>query len=144
MFLNCHTGFSFKYGTIPIKELFAEAKRCHVHKLVLTEINNTASYMEMLRVCRNNAPDEKGLTKFGKKGYPLEIAVGIEFRADNELLYIIIAKNNDGFEKINRFKRIILNFLIGDNRIIDNGSHAIAQVWSGGRGQHRAQKTQYR
>jgi len=43
MYLNCHTGFSFKYGTLTIKELFDEARRCGVHKLVLTEINNTAS-----------------------------------------------------------------------------------------------------
>ncbi len=49
MYLNCHTGFSFKYGTLPIEGLFNEAKRCGVHKLVLTEIHNTASYMEMLR-----------------------------------------------------------------------------------------------
>lgn len=103
MFLNCHTGFSFKYGTLPIKGLFAEAKRCGVHKLIITEINNTASYMEMLRLCNENAPIENNLTKFGKEAYSLDIAVGVEFRADDELLYTIIAQNNEGFEKINRF-----------------------------------------
>jgi DNA-directed DNA polymerase III PolC len=103
MYINCHTGFSFKYGTLPPRQLFDEAKRCGVHKLVLTEINNTASYMEMLRLCEKETPGENGLTRFGKPGYALEIAVGIEFRKKNELLYIAIARNNEGFETINRF-----------------------------------------
>lgn len=116
LFLNCHTGFSFKYGTIPVRELFNEAKRCGVHKLVLTEVNNTASYMEMLRLCSKYSPNEKGLTQFGDPGYKLEIGVGIEFRKDDELLYIAIAKNNDGFEKINRF----LSFHNKDNKPLPN------------------------
>ncbi|MBT1703250.1 DNA polymerase III subunit alpha [Chryseosolibacter indicus] len=103
MFLNCHTGFSFKYGTLPVQRLFDEAKRCGVHKLVLTEINNTASYMEMLRIRDKNIPGENGLTKYGDAPYQLDIAVGIEFRRDDELLYIAIAKNNQGFKNINKF-----------------------------------------
>jgi len=104
MYLNCHTGFSFKYGALPIKILFEEAKRCGIHKLALTEINNVASYLELLRICDENKPQANGLTRFGKISYDLNIAVGIEFRSgENELLYIIIAKNNDGFEKLNRF-----------------------------------------
>src|SRR5688572_4936639 len=102
MYLNCHTGFSFKYGTLPIEGLFNEAKRCGVHKLVLTEINNTASYMEMLRICGKNREYKDGRTKFGKEPYHLDIAVGIEFRNEDELLYLAIAKNNEGFESINR------------------------------------------
>ena len=50
MYLNTHTAFSFKYGTLTVQQLFDEAKRCGVHKLMLTEINNTASYIELLRV----------------------------------------------------------------------------------------------
>src|SRR6267154_2435248 len=104
MYLNCHIGFSFKYGTLPIKTLFLEAKRCGIHKLALTEINNVSSHLEMLRVCDANKTRSKGLTKFGMIPYDLDIAVGIEFRAEeNQLLYICIAKNNAGFEKLNRF-----------------------------------------
>jgi DNA polymerase-3 subunit alpha len=103
MFVNCHTGFSFKYGTLPVEKLFHEAKRCQVHKLILTEINNTASCLEMLRVCAKHAPAENGLTKFGTEAYQLDIGIGIEFRRQNEWLYIAIARNNNGFEKINRF-----------------------------------------
>jgi DNA polymerase III alpha subunit len=103
VYLNCHTGFSFKYGTLPIKTLFEEAKRCGVHKLALTEINNVSSYLDMLRICEENKPAKDGLTKYGKTPYQLDIAVGIEFRNDHELIYIVIARNNRGFETINRF-----------------------------------------
>lgn len=104
MYLNCHTGFSFKFGTLPVKTLFAEAKRCGIHKLALTEINNAASYLELLRICEENKACANGLTKFGKTPYHLDIAVGIEFRdEDHHLRYICLARNNDGFERLNRF-----------------------------------------
>jgi len=100
MFLNCHTAYSFKYGTLPVDKLFEEARRCGVHKLILTEINNTASYIEMLRLCEERKP---GSPLAGEHPYALEIGVGIECRDGHELLYIILAQNNNGFEKINRF-----------------------------------------
>lgn len=103
MYLNCHTGYSFKYGTLPIKTLFEEAKRCQVRKLALTEINNTSSWLEMLRTCNDNRALATGKTKFGKEPYDLDLAVGVEFRNGNDFSYIAIAKNNTGFEEINRF-----------------------------------------
>jgi len=103
MYFNCHTGFSFKYGTLPVKTLFEEAKRCGIHKLVVTEINNVSSYLDMLRICDENKPCENGLTKYGTLAYQLDVAVGVEFRNDSDLLYVIIARNNLGFEAINRF-----------------------------------------
>lgn len=103
MYLNCHTGFSFQHGTLSIKELVAEARRCGVAKLAITEINNTASYMELLRLCDEIRPRENGRSKFGDEPYLLDLAVGIEFRnAQHELLYIGLAKNNEGFEQLNR------------------------------------------
>jgi DNA polymerase III alpha subunit len=103
MFLNCHTGYSFKYGTLPPRQLFSEARRCGIRKLVITEINNTGSYMELLRICDRHTPHKDGLTKFGDEGYQLDIAVGIEFRRDDRLCFIAIAQNNNGFETLNRF-----------------------------------------
>jgi DNA polymerase III alpha subunit len=113
LYLNCHTGLSFKYGTLPIKTLFAEARRCGVHKLALTEINNVASYLELLRICDENRPHENGLNKYGKPGWQLDVAVGVEFRNDESRTearsasgmaeFIALAKNNLGLESINRF-----------------------------------------
>ena len=103
MYINCHTALSFKYGTLTVQQLFDEAKRCGVRKLVLTEINNTASYIEMLRLCERYRPGAGQITADGEECYLLEIAVGVEIRNGHELRYIAIAKNNDGFEAINRF-----------------------------------------
>jgi DNA-directed DNA polymerase III PolC len=94
MYLNCHTWFSLKYGTLSPHQLFDEAKRNHVRKLVITDIHNTSAYIEMLRICRER-----------KDEYELEIAVGIEFRdaALQQCRFICLARNNDGFEELNRF-----------------------------------------
>lgn len=91
MFLNCHTAYSFKYGTLAAEELIREAIRCKVKKLALTEINNTASYIEVLRLLREY-PDGP------------EIVLGMEFRREHEFLYLAIARNNNGFQRINRFR----------------------------------------
>jgi DNA-directed DNA polymerase III PolC len=104
MYLNCHTGFSFKYGTLPVQTLFDEAKRCGVRKLILTDHHNTGSYMEMLRICEKNKEVGDGLTAYGKEAYNLQIGVGIEFRREHELAYVAIAKNNSGFEELTRFQ----------------------------------------
>lgn len=93
MYLNTHTSLSFKYGTLSPEELFNEARRLGIRKLALTEINNTASYIEMLRLIRERSDE-----------YELEIAVGMEFREAHQLKFIAIAKNNAGFEEINRYR----------------------------------------
>lgn len=94
MFLNCHTAFSFKYGTLSVQRLFDEARRCGVHKLALTEINNTTSYIEMLRLCAERASGTD------ETQYALDIAVGVEFRNNHDLCFIALARNNTGFETI--------------------------------------------
>jgi DNA-directed DNA polymerase III PolC len=103
MYLNCHTGLSFKYGTLPVKTLFEEARRCDIHKLALTEINNVASYLDMLRICDENKTRGDGLTKYGKPSHDLDITVGVEFRNEHDFVFIALARNNRGFEAINRF-----------------------------------------
>jgi len=92
LYLNCHTFFSLKYGTLSPVELFKEAMRCGVKKLVLTDINNTSGYIDLLCTCRQN-----------EAKYPLSLALGIEFRHQDQLLYLGIARNNAGFEELNRF-----------------------------------------
>jgi len=92
VYLNCHTYFSFKYGTLSIEGLYEEARRCGVHKILLTDINNTSGYIEMLRICLQN-----------REEHALDIALGIEFRVEGRLLYIALAENNAGFEEINAY-----------------------------------------
>ena len=92
MYLNCHSYFSFKYGTLSIEDLFREAQRCGIRKIALTDINNTSGYIELLRICEEN-----------REEYDLEVALGIEFRRENELLYITLAEDNEGFREINGY-----------------------------------------
>ncbi|WP_245576476.1 DNA polymerase III subunit alpha [Flexithrix dorotheae] len=88
MYLNCHTYYSFRYGTLSPKELVEEALRFEVETLVLTDINNTSAVFDFIGFCR-----EKGIKP----------VVGIEFRSEQkeELEYIGIAQNNEGFRELN-------------------------------------------
>lgn len=92
MYFNCHSQYSFQYGTLTIKELFEEARANRVQKLILTDINNTSGYIDLLRVCEEN-----------RNEWDLQVALGIEFRTDNQLLYIGLAQNQEGFRELNAF-----------------------------------------
>jgi DNA-directed DNA polymerase III PolC len=92
MYLCCHTHFSLLYGTLSPAELFQEARRNQVNKLVITDINNTSAFIEMQRICIENRDE-----------FDLEVVPGIEFRKDHQLLYTAIAMNESGFEEINTF-----------------------------------------
>ena len=92
MFLACHTYFSFKYGTLSPQDLFEEARKNQVQKLVLTDINSTAGHIEMMRICRERTQD-----------YPLEVVLGIEFWDQGRWKYTGIARNNQGYLELNRY-----------------------------------------
>ena len=92
MYLCCHTHFSLLYGTLSPAELFLEAQRNQVRKLVICDINNTSAFIEMERICIEN-----------KNEFDLEVIPGIEFRRDHQFLYAAIAINERGFGEINRF-----------------------------------------
>jgi len=96
MYLNCHTALSFKYGVLQPAALLREVRRCGVTKFVLTEINNTASWVEVKRLLEEEH-------KQNPTAEPIQMAVGIEFRKDDKLLYTAIAENDSGFESLNRF-----------------------------------------
>jgi len=88
MYLNCHSYYSLRYGTLSIEKLVDEAVRCGVKALALTDINNSTGIMEFIQVCT-----DKGVKP----------VAGIEFRRDDELLYVGLARNNEGFRELNEF-----------------------------------------
>lgn len=92
MYLNCHSWFSLMYGTLSPEELFEQARIHGVHKIALTDIHNTSAWPELLRIC-NERSDE----------YKLDLALGIEFRRGDRLLYLGIAEHNEGFEQLCRY-----------------------------------------
>ncbi len=88
MYLNVHSYFSLKYGTLSPKNLVMAAQQYGIKALVLTDINNTSCAYEFISCC---------------KKYGVKPVLGIEFRKDNRLLYVGIAKNEQGFFELNRF-----------------------------------------
>ncbi len=86
MLLNCHTYYSYKFGTLSINQLIDEATQKGYHSLVLSDINNTSAAIDFIRRC---------------EGKNLRPVVGIDFRNGAEQKYIGIAKNNQGFQELN-------------------------------------------
>ncbi|MFA6484623.1 MAG: PHP domain-containing protein, partial [Bacteroidales bacterium] len=86
MFLNCHSYFSLRYGTLPIDDLVEEALKSGVTALTLTDINNSTGVPDFVKACR----------KAGIK--PI---TGIEFRTDDHCHYTGIARNREGMRELN-------------------------------------------
>lgn len=88
MYLNVHSQYSLRYGTMTVKKLVEEACVRGIAQMVLTDINNSTGIMEFMRECRT-----KGLKPIA----------GIEFRRKEKLLYIGIARNREGMKQLNEF-----------------------------------------
>ncbi|WP_443939330.1 DNA polymerase III subunit alpha [Pedobacter sp. MW01-1-1] len=104
MFINVHSQYSLRYGTIGIKMLVQQARFLGVKTLVLTDINNSTGAMEFIRECEKQREKiEKTAQEEGNEPYFLKALVGIEFRLQQSLLYIGIAKNKEGMRELNEF-----------------------------------------
>jgi len=88
LYLNCHSVFSFRYGTLRISQLLDLAKQHEQKSLVLTDINNTSACLNFVR--------EAELAS-------IKPVLGIDFRNGAKQQFIGIAKNNQGFEELNRY-----------------------------------------
>lgn len=88
MYLNTHSYYSFRYGTMSVREVLELAQSAGLHTLALTDINTTAACLDFIR----QAPD-----------YGIRPVVGIDFRHGARPLYVGIARNNEGFHELNDF-----------------------------------------
>lgn len=88
MYINCHSYFSFKYGTIRTANLLELMQQAGVKSMALTDINSTAASLNFVRL----AP------RYGVK--PI---LGIDFRNGADQLYVAIARNNEGFRELNDY-----------------------------------------
>lgn len=86
MLLNCHTYYSYKFGTLSIEQLIQETTANGYQTLALTDINNTSACIEFIRQC---------------SGHNIKPVVGIDYRNGAQQQYVGIAKNNDGFRELN-------------------------------------------
>jgi DNA-directed DNA polymerase III PolC len=88
VYLNVHSQYSLRYGTMSVKTLVGEAKQRGITQMVITDINNSTGVMEFMRECRKEKIKPIG---------------GMEFRRDKKLLYIGIARNREGMKELNDF-----------------------------------------
>ncbi|HUS86520.1 MAG TPA: DNA polymerase III subunit alpha [Bacteroidales bacterium] len=88
MYLNCHSYYSLRYGIFSTEELVAEAKAKGAGVIAMTDINNSTGIPYFVKDCE-------------KAG--IKPVAGIEFRRDKELLYVGIARNNEGMRELNEF-----------------------------------------
>lgn len=86
MFLNNHSYYSLRYGTISEEELLEMARQYGCKVFPLTDINNTSGCLNFIR----KAPE-----------YNIKPVVGIDFRNDAQQCYVGLAKNNNGFQELN-------------------------------------------
>lgn len=88
MYINCHTYYSLRYGTISEKELVSIGLADHAKEVVLTDVNNTSACLNFVRLAQKAA---------------IRPILGIDFREGAKQLYLGIAKNNNGFQQLNTF-----------------------------------------
>ena len=88
MYLNCHSYYSLRYGTLPVEKLADMAVENGIDTLALTDINNSMGMVDFVKACSKNN---------------VKPIAGIEFRDGNRLLYTGIARNNLGFMELNEF-----------------------------------------
>lgn len=88
MYLNCHSYYSLRYGTMAVETLVEEASSLGIDSLALTDINNSTGMVDFVKEC-----EERGI-------HPM---AGIEFREGDKYLYTGIARNGEGFQELNEF-----------------------------------------
>lgn len=88
MYLNCHSYHSLRYGTIPLKDLIAEAVLHGIKAMALTDINTVTGIYDFIKACQE------------KEIKPL---IGMEFRYNHEFRYIGLAQNAEGLAEMNVF-----------------------------------------
>jgi len=86
MYLNTHSYYSLRYGTLSIDELLDLTVLNGLGSLCLTDVNTTMGIPEFVK-------------KAGQKG--IKPVAGCEFRKDDELLFIGLARNREGLKELN-------------------------------------------
>ncbi|MBN3034107.1 MAG: DNA polymerase III subunit alpha [Bacteroidales bacterium] len=88
MFLNTHSYYSLRYGTLSVERIVESAKARGITALALTDINNTTGMIDFVKLC-------------GEHG--IRPIAGAEIRNGNEYLFTGIARNREGFRELNEF-----------------------------------------
>ena len=88
MYLNTHTYYSLRYGSIKPEELLQTAKDKGLKTFALTDINSTTACIDFIRLSYK---------------YHIAPVVGVDFRNGVQQEFILLAQNNQGFQYINEY-----------------------------------------
>ena len=88
MYLNTHTYFSLRYGTLSTESLLDLAQLNDIDSLALTDINNTSACLNFVRLAYKNN---------------IKPILGIDFRNGVEQKFVGLARNNEGFYQLNHY-----------------------------------------
>ena len=88
MYLNCHSYYSLRYGTLSPAQLVEAAKAHGIKGLALTDIHRVSGVFDFVQACQSAG---------------VKAVVGMEFRQADALHAICLARNAQGFAEINAF-----------------------------------------
>ncbi len=88
MYLNTHSYYSLRYGTMAVETLVGEAAARGIEVMALTDINNSTGIIDFVRAALSHGIDP---------------VAGIEFRDGDSYLYTGLARNLNGFRELNTF-----------------------------------------
>jgi DNA polymerase-3 subunit alpha len=88
MYINMHSFYSLRYGTMSVEQLLDQAVVNGIPALALTDINTSMGIPELIK--RAKERDIKPIA-------------GVEFRNGDELLFIGIARNREGLKELNEY-----------------------------------------
>ena len=111
MYINNHTYFSLRYGTISPDELLQLATHYHVQTLALTDINSTSACLDFVRLSIK---------------YQIAPVVGVDFRNGVKQEFVMLAQNNIGFQHINTY---LSDFLHQNRTTIPNRAHKLPHTF---------------
>ena len=94
MYLNTHTYYSLRYGTIKPEELLEIAKNKGLKTFALTDINSTTACIDFVRLSAKHA---------------ISPVLGVDFRNGVQQEFILLARNNQGFQYINEYLSVLLH-----------------------------------
>lgn len=94
MYLNCHSYFSLRYGTLSPEKLLGISAENGFKTMALTDINNTSACLDFVRLSKN---------------YKIKPILGVDFRNGAQQQFVMLAKNNSGFHNINKYLSTFLH-----------------------------------
>jgi len=94
MYLNAHTYYSLRYGVFSPETLMSLAKENDCSTIAITDINNTSACLEFIRESRR---------------YGIKPVLGVDFRNGVQQQFVLLARNNEGFQNINYYLTEVLH-----------------------------------